>query len=129
MTDLNAVKEPVKVLFVCSRNEIRSLTAERMLAGSRDYQARSVGTEAGARVRVTAGHLGWADIIFVMEKRHRQRLAQKFGDALMGKALVCLHIPDEFDYMDAALVATLRAKLEGHLVLPPDEDAPWESDR
>lgn len=112
----------MKVLFVCSRNEIRSLTAERMLAGSRDYQVRSAGTEAGARVRVTAGHLGWADIIFVMEKRHRERLMQKFGDALAGKTLVCLHIPDEYEYRDEALVAMLRARLEGFLTLLPEEE-------
>src|SRR5579875_1623054 len=128
VTDTNPAKEPVKVLFICSRNEIRSLTAERMLAGSRDYQVRSAGTEAGARVRVTAGHLGWADVIFVMEKRHRERLAQKFGERLVGKSLVCLHIPDEFEYGDAALAATLRAKLEGYLVLPPEGDALPESD-
>ena len=117
----DAVNSPIKVLFVCSRNEIRSLTAERMLAGVPGYRVRSAGTEAGARVRVTAGHLGWADLVFVMEKRHRERLAQKFAGALVGKAVVCLHVPDEYDYMDAALVATLRARLEGHLTLPPEQ--------
>jgi len=37
---------------------------------------RPAGTGEGARVKVTGGHLGWADVIVVMEKRHKERLAQ-----------------------------------------------------
>ena len=98
----------MKVLFVCSQNRFRSLTAESIFDGVAGHQVRSVGTESGARVRVTAGHLGWADLIFVMEKRHLNRLQKKFRDALAGKRVVCLHIPDEYDYMDEALVERLR---------------------
>lgn len=98
----------MKVLFVCSRNRQRSLTAETVFDGAGGHQVRSAGTEEGARVRVTAGHLGWADLIFVMEKRHLDRLRQKFRDALDGKRVVCLHIPDEFEYMDEDLVDRLR---------------------
>ena len=111
MTD---VPGTVEVLFVCSRNEIRSLTAERMLDGMPGFQARSAGTETNARVRVTAGHLGWADIIFVMEKRHRDRLAQ-FGDVLAGKKVVCLDLPDEYRYRDDALIDALQSELCGHI--------------
>lgn len=111
---------PLKALFICSRNQIRSLTAERIMDGVPGLQARSAGTEPGARVRVNAGHLGWADVVFVMEPRHRQRLMQKFGDALQGKAIVCLHVPDDYEYMDDALVEILRARLEGHIEFPHD---------
>lgn len=100
--------EGMKVLFVCSRNRLRSLTAESIFDGVAGHQVRSAGTEAGARIRVTAGHLGWADLIFVMEKRHLNRLQQKFRDALEGKRVVCLHIPDDYEYMDQALIDRLR---------------------
>lgn len=63
----------MKVLFVCSRNRLRSLTAEAIFDGRNGHEVRSVGTDAGARVRVTEGHLGWADLVFVMEQRHRDR--------------------------------------------------------
>jgi predicted protein tyrosine phosphatase len=76
---------PVKLLFICSRNRLRSLTAEKMFEGMTGYQARSAGTQPEARILVTAGHLGWADLIFVMEKSHLQRLQQKFPEALVGK--------------------------------------------
>ena len=89
------INEPLKILFVCSQNRWRSLTAERMYAGVAGYQVRSAGTEQNARIRITEGHVGWADIIFVMEKRHKDRLQQKFGSGLNGKTVVCLHIPDD----------------------------------
>ena len=98
----------MKLLFVCSQNRLRSLTAETIFDGAGGHQVRSAGTELGARVRVTAGHLGWADLIFVMEKRHLHRLRQKFREELSGKRVVCLYIPDDYEYMDEALVERLR---------------------
>jgi predicted protein tyrosine phosphatase len=98
----------MKVLFVCSQNRLRSLTAETIFDGVSGHHVRSVGTEQGARRRVTAGDLGWAELIFVMEKRHLNRLQKKFRDSLVGKRVVCLHIPDEFEYMDEDLIDRLR---------------------
>lgn len=105
----------MQVLFVCSRNRLRSLTAETIFDGHGGHHVRSVGTEEGARVRVNAGHLGWADLIFVMEKRHLSRLQQKFRDALVGKRVVCLHIPDDYPYMDEQLIDRLRGGVEPHI--------------
>lgn len=105
----------MKILFVCSRNRLRSLTAEHLFDGVNGHEVRSAGTEKGARVRVTAGHLGWADLVVAMEKRHVSRLREKFADALAGRRMVCLHIPDEYAYMDPALVERLQAEMEPHL--------------
>jgi predicted protein tyrosine phosphatase len=105
----------VKVLFVCSQNRLRSLTAETLFDGAGGHQVRSVGTEEGARVRVTAGHLGWADLIFVMEKRHLNRLQKKYREELAGKRVACLHIPDDFEYMDEDLIDRLRGGVAPHV--------------
>ena len=107
-----------KLLFVCSRNRLRSLTAEEMFRGVQGFHVRSRGTEPEARVRVTAGDLGWADIVFVMEPRHRDRLRQKLPQELAGKRVVCLHIPDEYAFMEPALVDLLRERLQPHIALP-----------
>lgn len=107
------------LLFVCSQNQWRSPTAEALFDQHPHYEARSAGTEAGARVRVTAGLLGWADAVFVMERRHAERLRAKFGEALPGKPLIVLRIPDDYQFGDARLVALLRAKLMPYLPLPP----------
>lgn len=52
-----------KLLFVCSQNRLRSLTAEHMYRGFPGYAVRSVGTSPKARVRVNEGHIGWADLM------------------------------------------------------------------
>ena len=101
----------MKLLFVCSRNRRRSLTAEKMLEGLRGYVARSAGTQPEARIVVTEGHIGWADIVFVMEKSHLHRLRLKFPAALAGKRVVALHIRDDYEFMHPDLLDELCAKL------------------
>ncbi len=59
--------------------------------------------------------IGWADIIFVMEKSHANRLCGRFPEAMDGKNVVALHIPDDYTYMQSELVDELRAKVSGHL--------------
>ena len=112
------VTPSTKLLFVCSRNKIRSLTAEKLLEKLPGYEARSVGTQPAARIVVTAGHIGWADLIFCMEKSHRQRLQQRFPEALAGKTVVTLHIPDEYEFMAENLIEELRGKLAEHVWWP-----------
>ncbi len=104
-----------KLLFVCSRNQWRSPTAEALFKDHPRYAARSAGTEAGARVKLTAGHVGWADQIFCMEKKHAARVTERFAAELHDKPLVVLRIPDEFQRMDPALIELLRATLSGHI--------------
>lgn len=106
---------PLKLLFVCSRNRWRSPTAEKLFDGVNGCQARSAGTEPGARVRVTAGHLGWADYIFAMERKHVRRLRERFPEALGGKPLICLQIPDDYEFMQPELIALLESTVPAHL--------------
>jgi predicted protein tyrosine phosphatase len=108
----------MKVLFVCSRNRRRSLTAEKLFEGTPGVQVRSVGTQPEARIVVTEGHIGWADLIVCMEKSHLNRLRLKFPEAMGGKLVVCLHIPDDYEFMQPELVDEIQAKLPPHLDLP-----------
>jgi len=105
----------LKLLFVCSRNRWRSPTAEKVFNGIDGIQARSAGTETGARIKVTAGHIGWADLIFVMEKKHLCRLQEKFPDELTDKQVVCLNIPDDYQFMQPELITLLQAAVPPHL--------------
>ncbi|GAA4365390.1 low molecular weight protein tyrosine phosphatase family protein [Hymenobacter saemangeumensis] len=106
-----------RILFICSQNKWRSLTAEYLFEGHAHYEARSAGTEPGARVRVTAGHLGWAEAIFVMERRHADRLREKFAAELEGKPLIALRIPDKYPFQDPRLIALLNERLLTYLPL------------
>ncbi len=105
-----------KLLFLCSRNQWRSPAAEALFKHHPHYDARSAGTENGARIKVTACHLGWADLIFCMERKHADRLREKFPEDLDGKPVVILRIPDDYpSARDPALIEHLRAALAPHL--------------
>ena len=117
---MNNAPPPKKLLFVCSQNKLRSLTAEKLFEGFSAYQVRSVGTQPDARIVITEGHIGWADLIFVMERSHLNRIRRKFPEALLGKRVITLHIPDEYDFMQPELLDELRGKL-GPYILLPDE--------
>jgi predicted protein tyrosine phosphatase len=106
--------ERTKILFVCSRNKRRSLTAETIFKTEPAWEVRSAGTEESARIKVTAGHLGWADVIVVMEKRHKERLQQKYPEEMAAKLCVCLFISDDYEFMDSALIEILREKMREH---------------
>jgi predicted protein tyrosine phosphatase len=107
-----------KLLFVCSLNQRRSITAERLYRGFKGYEVLSVGTERGARTRVTQEYIEWADIIFVMEPQHLQRLRSKFKPALAGKRLICLQIPDSYGAMSLELMEVLRERLKLYVEVP-----------
>lgn len=115
----DAAQRPRKILFVCAQNKIRRVTAEKMFAGSQHYQVRSRGIAKDARVKLTEGDIGWADLIFVMEKNHKNRIAEKFREKIVGKSIVCLFIEDIYEPMEEDLIAELRRKLGPHLILPP----------
>ncbi len=96
------------LLFLCSQNKRRSLTAEKLFDGYEGHQARSAGTERNARIKVTPGLLGWADIIFCMEKKHVQRIKEKYPEIAADKKIVCLNIADDYSFMDADLCELLE---------------------
>lgn len=103
------------ILFVCGKNRLRSPTAEQVFADWPDIETSSAGLNHDAENPLTPELLSWADIIFVMERAHRSKLSSKFRHDLGGKRVICLQIPDEFDYMDPALVKLLMAKVPRHL--------------
>lgn len=104
-----------RVLFLYSRNRLRSPTAERVFGGRRDLEVISAGLAPDAEEPVTPNHLAWADLIFVMEKRHRQALSRRFRRHVGRARLVCLDIPDDFAFMDPRLVDLLIARAGPHL--------------
>jgi predicted protein tyrosine phosphatase len=88
------------------------------LDGYNGYQVRSAGTEEGARIKVTEGHIGWADLIFVMEKKHMRRLKEKFISVLHNKRVICLDIPDDYKFMDEELIDILKSRVSEYIEVP-----------
>lgn len=98
----------MNLLFICSRNQWRSPTAEAIFKNHESHQAKSAGTEPSARIRLTEKLLQWADLVFVMEKKHRQRIQQKFPQLVNEKEIIVLDIPDNYQFMDEELVLSLK---------------------
>ncbi|KQM79182.1 protein tyrosine phosphatase [Pedobacter sp. Leaf216] len=105
----------MNILFVCSRNKWRSATAETIYKNHANHQVRSAGTEPSARIKINAKLILWADLIFVMEKKHKQRITQRFAEETYQKEIIILDIPDDYQYMDEMLIEELKAKVDDYL--------------
>jgi predicted protein tyrosine phosphatase len=98
----------INVLFICSRNQWRSPTAEKIWKGHPQVSARSAGTSPNARRTVSEDDVRWAHVIIAMEQKHKSRVVAQFTRLLENKPVHVLDIPDDYRYMDPELVEQLR---------------------
>jgi predicted protein tyrosine phosphatase len=105
------VTRRLKILFVCAMNKQRSVTAEQLYRNDARIEVRSAGVRSGANRRGSEGDLRWADVVFVMERDHKQWIAMRFEGLELPRVDV-LDIPDEFELMDPALIEMLRLMLD-----------------
>ena len=61
----------VNLLFLCSRNRLRSPTAEQVFAAWPGVETASAGLAPDAEEPPSAELVEWAETIFVMERAHR----------------------------------------------------------
>jgi predicted protein tyrosine phosphatase len=97
-----------KILFVCSQNKLRSPTGEAVFGNEDNLEVRSAGLNNNAEIPLGSEDVRWADIIFVMEQAHKSKVKKKFKDILVHQRLICLGIPDNYEYMDDELVKIFR---------------------
>lgn len=103
------------VLFLCSQNRLRSPTAEQVFADWPGIETASAGLLADADEVLSPELLQWADLVFVMEKAHRNRLSSRYKAWLNGKRVICLDVPDDYEYMDPVLVELLKRRVSPFL--------------
>lgn len=99
------------LLFVCSRNRLRSPTAEIVFSNVPGVRTASAGLAPDAETPLDADLVEWADVILVMEKSHRKKIMDRFGKVLGTRQVICLGIPDNYEFMDPALVELLERKV------------------
>ena len=104
-----------RVLFLCSRNRLRSPTAEQVFSARPGLEVLSAGLNHDAETPCSPDLLKWADIVFVMEKAHRTRLTQRFQPHLKNTRVICLDIGDDYAFMQPELVKLLQSRVARHL--------------
>ena len=107
----------MKLLFVCTANRQRSTTAHTIYENDSRFEVKSAGTDKAATTVLTDELLNWADSILVMEKHHRNHIRNLFPDIYRNKKIVCLYIPDEYDYMQPELISILKEKIENRVLV------------
>jgi predicted protein tyrosine phosphatase len=101
-----------KILFVCTINKMRSATAHEIYKNDQRFEVTSAGTDTEAANVITEQLLKQADAIVVMERHHRSTIRKKFPDIYNSKKIVCLYIPDEYDFMQPELITILKKRFE-----------------
>ncbi|UMZ14623.1 low molecular weight protein tyrosine phosphatase family protein [Pseudomonas sp. MPFS] len=101
----------LNVLFVCSQNKLRSPTAEQVFADWPGIVTASAGLNHDAQVPLGPELVQWAGLILVMETRHREKLRKRFKQHLHKQQVVCLNIPDDYEFMDPQLILLLQQRV------------------
>ena len=102
----------MRLLFLCSRNQWRSPTAEKVYQNDARVEVKSAGVSPAARRRVSARLLLWADVVLVMEHEHKERLRMQFPELVRELRIEVLDIPDDYPFMDAELQGLIRERVE-----------------
>lgn len=100
------------LIFVCSKNQWRSPTAKAIYRRDERVAVRSRGTAKAAVQTIRSDDIAWADVILVMEDKHRQRVLADFPGEAKFKPIDVLDIPDDYRFMDDELVELIRSAAE-----------------
>ena len=110
--------QKLRVLFVCTQNKVRSLTAEHLYRERQDLEVRSCGTAAFAKNQLTEEVMKWADMVFIFDELQAEVIEKKFGKDAFGKEIISLGLADVYQYKSESLVLKLTAKIEPYLGRP-----------
>lgn len=102
----------MNILFLCSRNQWRSPTAEALYRKDPRLSVRSAGTSSSARRTITGQDLLWADLVFVMEGKHKERIRERFPLESRSPTIHTLEIEDLYKAMDPQLMRELQEAID-----------------
>jgi predicted protein tyrosine phosphatase len=105
----------MNLLFVCSQNKLRSPTAESVFSDVANVNVRSAGLNNNAEIPLGIEDVVWADCIFVMEQAQKKKLRTHFKEHLKEQRVICLGIPDDYEYMEPALIKLFKQKVPQYI--------------
>jgi predicted protein tyrosine phosphatase len=115
--------QKLRVLFVCTQNKVRSLTAEHLYRVRADLDVRSCGTAEFAKNQLTEEVMKWADVVFIFDELQAEVIEKRFGKDALGKEVINLGLEDVYQYKSESLVLKLTAKIEPYLGRPNAKSA------
>jgi predicted protein tyrosine phosphatase len=127
LTMMTESESKKRVLFVCTQNKVRSLTAEHLYRVRPDLEVKSCGTATFAKNQLSKELLNWAEAVFTFDESHMEAIAKNFSAEVQTKPVICLGLPDIFTYKSDALVVKLTAKIEPYLGRPNARKCPRNS--
>lgn len=104
-----------RLLFICSENRFLGPTAEAVFSKFAGVEALSASLHSHTPTPLDNHHIEWADLIFVMEESHKNRISKRYAKLLADKKIVVLDIPRVYDFMQPELVELLKAKVLGNI--------------
>ena len=107
-------EEKLKILYVCTANIMRSKTAEIIYKDDERFNVKSAGIADDADVHLNLELLTWADYVVVMEEVHLDWIRKNYLQFFSRKheQILCLDIPDIYNFMDFELVYQVEHKFE-----------------
>jgi predicted protein tyrosine phosphatase len=97
----------MNILFICNQGKNRSKTAAEVFSGR--FTTASAGLYGNTPV--SESQLGQADVILVMEERHRREIAERFPALYLQKQILVLGIPDIYRYGQSELMHLLHVRM------------------
>lgn len=105
----------MRALFVCTANQLMSQNVEDFIKAWPRIQGLSAGTNADSIRPLTNVLVSSADIIFVLEPHHRERIRMQFTQRPPDERIITLHISEELERGELMLICLLKAKCEGYI--------------
>ncbi|MEN8634414.1 MULTISPECIES: phosphotyrosine protein phosphatase [Pseudoalteromonas] len=105
----------MNLLFICSQNKLRSPTAESIFSDLPNVNVRSAGLNNNAEIPLGVDDVVWAHYIFVMEQAQIKKLRTYFKKHLKEQRVICLGIPDDYEYMEPALIKLFKQKVPQYI--------------
>ncbi len=86
-----------------------------MFKNHANHTAKSAGTSSKARIKISQKLIDWADVVFVMERKHKDLVKLKFQVNSKAQAIVVLDIEDNYQFGDAELIEIFKERSADYL--------------
>jgi predicted protein tyrosine phosphatase len=114
-----------KVLAVCSAGLLRSPTVANVLHQEYGYNTRACGyNKEYALIPIDDVLVKWADEIVCVEKEVLDGVQSVLSDAIKDKRVVCLNLPDRFEWNGDELRALISKQYQDASIMEKAFDAP-----